>query len=146
AVDPLPEGRQSARGEGGSGISAGRAQRVRLARALVRRDADLALLDEPFRGLPRERRRALLERVRTRFSGATMLLVSHDVADTLDLDRVIVIDGGRIVEDDAPRDLLRRKSRYRDLVRADANVRNETWRAARFRRAQMIGGRVEVSS
>jgi ATP-binding cassette subfamily B protein len=145
-LDTLPDGMQSALGEGGSRISAGQAQRVRLARALVRREADLALLDEPFRGLPRERRRALLERVRARFSSATMLLVSHDVADTLDLDRVIVIDGGRIVEDDAPRALLARRSRYRDLVRADADVRNETWRAARFRRAHMIGGRVEVSS
>src|SRR5262249_61727112 len=58
----LPEGLQTPLGEGGGLLSGGQGQRVRLGRALVRADARLVLLDEPFRGLDREQRRALLRR------------------------------------------------------------------------------------
>src|SRR5262249_50035314 len=69
----LPDGLQSRLGEGGALLSGGEGQRVRLARALAQSDVHLALLDEPFRGLDREQRAALLSEARRHWQGATLL-------------------------------------------------------------------------
>ena len=139
-LETLPDGMQGEVGEAGVRLSGGQGQRVRLARALLREPCRLVLLDEPFRGLERERRRELLGRARARWKDATVILVSHDVSDTLDLDRVLVVDGGRIVEDGSPRELVKIDSRYRELAEADAALRAETWASGRFRNIYMRGG------
>src|SRR5581483_7356064 len=87
----LPTGLQTRLGEGGALLSGGEGQRVRFGRAVVRGDARLVILDEAFRGLERPRRRALLERARARWRGATLLCITHDVEDTLTFDRVLVV-------------------------------------------------------
>ncbi|WP_437947092.1 ATP-binding cassette domain-containing protein [Sorangium sp. So ce296] len=142
-LETLPDGLLSAIGEGGARLSGGQGQRVRLARALMKADARLVLLDEPFRGLERERRRALLARARERWARATLMFVSHDVMDTLGFDRVLVVEGGRVVEDGAPRALMDDpRSRYRALAEADARARDEVWSKGRFRSATMESGRL----
>ncbi len=142
-LESLPDGLQAAIGEGGARLSGGQGQRVRLARALMKGDARLVLLDEPFRGLERERRRALLARAREHWARATLVFVSHDVMDTLGFDRVLVIEGGRVVEDGAPRALMEDpRSRYRALAEADARARDEVWSKGRFRSATMESGRL----
>ncbi|HTN83094.1 MAG TPA: ATP-binding cassette domain-containing protein, partial [Sorangium sp.] len=142
-LESLPDGLQAAIGEGGARLSGGQGQRVRLARALMKGDARLVLLDEPFRGLERERRRALLARAREHWRRATLVFVSHDVMDTLGFDRVLVIEGGKVVEDGAPRELMEDpRSRYRALADADARARDEVWSKGRFRSATMESGRL----
>ncbi|WP_437878127.1 ATP-binding cassette domain-containing protein [Sorangium sp. So ce513] len=142
-LEGLPDGLQAAIGEGGARLSGGQGQRVRLGRALMKGDARLVLLDEPFRGLERERRRALLARAREHWRGATLLFVSHDVMDTVGFDRVLVIEGGKVVEDGAPRELLDDpRSRYRALADADARARDDVWSKGRFRSATMASGRL----
>ncbi|WP_437818409.1 ATP-binding cassette domain-containing protein [Sorangium sp. So ce1078] len=142
-LESLPDGLQASIGEGGARLSGGQGQRVRLARALMKGDARLVLLDEPFRGLERERRRALLARAREHWARATLVFVSHDVMDTLGFDRVLVIEGGRVVEDGAPRALMDDpRSRYRALAEADARARDEVWSKGRFRSATMESGRL----
>lgn len=93
-------------------LSGGEAQRVALARSLVR-EPDLLLLDEPFSALDaltRLQARALVEQLWQRH-GCAVLLVTHDVEEALVLaDRVLVMDGGRIAHDtavtvDRPRDV-----------------------------------------
>jgi ATP-binding cassette subfamily B protein len=142
-LENLPEGMQADLGEGGVRVSGGQGQRVRLARALMRQGARLVILDEPFRGLERTRRRELLRRVREQWAGATVLFVSHDVGDTEGLDRVLLLDGGRIVEDGAPGRLLADPaSRYRALVLADRALHDATWSGARWRRHSMEHGQL----
>ena len=63
-LERLPDGLQTRLGEGGGLVSGGEGQRVRFGRALARRGVRLVILDEPFRGLDREQRRALLQRAR----------------------------------------------------------------------------------
>ena len=63
-LEKLPDGLQTQLGEGGALVSGGEGQRVRLGRGLLRPGARLVILDEPFRGLDRERRRELLARTR----------------------------------------------------------------------------------
>jgi ATP-binding cassette subfamily B protein len=124
-------------GERGWLLSGGEAQRVRLGRAAAQRDVRLAVLDEPFRGLDRERRRVLLTRVRTWWPGATLIFVTHDVADTLGFDRVLLVEDGRIVEDGAPAVLAARTgSAYRALLAAEQAVttrfESRPWRRLRI--------------
>jgi ATP-binding cassette subfamily B protein len=139
----LGDGMRSGLGEGGTRLSGGQGQRVRLARALVRHAPRLVILDEAFRGLPRAQRRAMQARARERWGDATLLMVSHDVSDTVDLDRVLVVDDGAVVEDGAPAALLADPaSAYSRLVAADAALRADVWSPARWQRRVVESGRV----
>ncbi len=142
-LQKLPDGLQQLLGEGGGLLSGGEAQRVRLGRALLRHDARLVILDEPFRGLDRDTRHTLLAEARRWWGGATLLCVTHDVGETRAFERVLVVEDGRVVEDGAPDVLAARPdSRYRALLDAEAAVHAELWAATTWRRLRLEGGRV----
>ncbi|WP_437925746.1 ATP-binding cassette domain-containing protein [Sorangium sp. So ce291] len=142
-LERLPEGQKTLLGEGGGLVSGGEGQRVRLGRAMLRSEARLAILDEPFRGLDRERRRAMLARARRRFRRATLLCVTHDVGETRSFERVLVVDGGRVVEDGAPSELAARPgSRYRALLEAEEAVQRGLWASGGWRRLKVVRGRL----
>ena len=134
----LPEGQRTLLGESGGLVSGGEAQRVRFGRGR----AKLVLLDEAFRGLDRDRRRVLLTRAREVWARATMLCVTHDVSETADFDRVLVIENGKVVEDGTPQELLQKRSRYHTLWEADANARTAIWSGTSFRRVRVAAGEV----
>jgi ATP-binding cassette subfamily B protein len=137
----LPEGLQANLGEGGLRVSGGQGQRVRLGRAQMRDRARLVLLDEPFRGLERDRRQALLHNARRHWPQATLLFVSHDIQDALQFGRVLVMADGRIVEDGDPTALVEEpNSRYGALFRAEQALRDQLWRAAHWRHAAIERG------
>src|SRR5262249_25014627 len=116
----FPDGLQKQTGEGGGLLSGGEGQRVRFARALLRKEARLVILDEPFRGLDREKRRELLQRARLLWKGVTLLCITHDVGETLGFDRVLTVDGGTVVEQGAPSELAGSKSSlYARLLEAE---------------------------
>ncbi|HEU4532932.1 MAG TPA: ABC transporter ATP-binding protein, partial [Polyangiaceae bacterium] len=140
-LERLPEGLQTELGDGGALVSGGEGQRVRLGRALLRDDTRLVVLDEPFRGLDRERRRELLRRLRQVWSGVTLVCVTHDVAETSEFPRVWVIDEGRLVEDGPPAALLKADSLYRALAQADRRAASSAWGARLWRRVRVQGGR-----
>ncbi len=146
-LENLPDGLQAKLGEGGALVSGGEGQRVRLGRAMIREDARLVILDEPFRGLDREKRRALMARARELWSGATLLCITHDLGETMNFERVLVVDGGKIVEDDSPTSLAARPdSRYSQLLLAEESVRASMWANREWRRLSMEGGRVIEAS
>jgi ABC-type bacteriocin/lantibiotic exporter with double-glycine peptidase domain len=143
----LPQGLQTALGEGGGLVSGGEGQRVRFGRALLKPGVRLALLDEPFRGLDRERRRELLARARRHWHGATLVCVTHDVGETLGFERVLVLEGGRIVEAGRPEDLAAKPgSRYRSLLDAEQEVREGLWASASWRRLRMEAGNLAIEA
>lgn len=142
-LERLPDGQQTPLGEGGGLVSGGEGQRVRFGRAMLRPEARLVLLDEPFRGLDRDRRRALLARARTLWQRATLLCVTHDVGETLGFERVLVVEGGRVVEDGAPAELAGLAgSRYRALIEAEGSVREGLWSGAGWQRLRIERGRL----
>jgi ATP-binding cassette subfamily B protein len=137
----LPDGLLTSLGEGGARLSGGEGQRVRLGRAMMRHEVRLVILDEAFTGLDRDQRRRLLRVTRARWKSATMLLVTHDVGDTLDLDRVIVVQDGRIVEDGPPREMAAAPgSRYSQLLAAEEMVRRGLWSSEEWRRLRIESG------
>lgn len=132
-LQQLPQGLQSCLGEGGTLLSGGEGQRVRLARALAQSQVRLAVLDEPFRGLDRAQRQLLLREVRQWWSQATMLCVTHDVSETQAFDRVLVVEHGQIVEDGHPAQLARQPSRYRDMLQTEQGVHTRWWQHRHWR-------------
>jgi ATP-binding cassette subfamily B protein len=139
----LPDGLQTLLGEGGGLVSGGEGQRVRFGRALARPRPRLVILDEPFRGLDREKRRELLQRARLHWQGATLLCITHDVGETLGFDRVVVLDSGRIVADGSPRALAEDSaSPYHVLLDAEQAVRTGLWSSASWKRLRLEAGKV----
>ncbi len=146
-LEQLPDGLQTVLGEGGALVSGGEGQRVRLGRALLRPGARLVILDEPCRGLDRARRRELLAQARRWRCEATLLCITHDVGETRAFPRVIVVEGGRIVEDGVPADLAERPgSRYRALLEAEVAVREGLWSSGVWRRLWLEDGQLVEDS
>lgn len=142
-LENLPHGMQTKLGEGGALVSGGEGQRVRLARALLRSGVRLAILDEPFRGLDREKRHHLLTRARELWRDSTLLCITHDIEETRDFDRVLVIEHGRIAEDGTPEELCAApESRYAQLLEAESQARSGLWSGSIWRRVRIHSGRV----
>jgi ATP-binding cassette subfamily B protein len=142
-LEVLPDGLQTTIGEAGALASGGEGQRVRLGRALARRPPRLAVLDEPFRGLPRDERRRLLNGARRRFREATLLFVTHDVDQVDDFDRVVVLRGGRVIEEGSPERLRKTDGSAYGQLQADHHARQEkAWDPRRWRVLRMVEGRV----
>ncbi|NOJ95754.1 ATP-binding cassette domain-containing protein [Corallococcus coralloides] len=142
-LEALPDGLQTSLGEGGGLVSGGQGQRVRLARAMLRSGVRLAILDEPFRGLDRDRRARLLAESRRLWADITLLCVTHDVEHTQEFDRVLVIENGRILENGPPKELLANKeSRYAVLLRADQENRTLLWGGGSWRHWWLSDGQL----
>ncbi|WP_394821476.1 ATP-binding cassette domain-containing protein [Pendulispora albinea] len=142
-VERLPNGLQTELGEGGTLVSGGEGQRVRLGRGMMRANSRLVILDEAFRGLAREHRQKLLARGRARWQGATLLCITHDILDTRSFDRVLVVEDGRVVEDGAPDELLAREtSRYAAMFRTAQDVQHALWNGCSWRRVTIQDGRL----
>jgi ATP-binding cassette subfamily B protein len=142
-LERLPQGLQTSLGEGGGLVSGGEGQRVRLGRAILRPKTRLVILDEPFRGLDRPKRRELLRNARQHWQHATLICITHDVGETQGFQRVLVVEEGQIVEDASPDDLAARPgSRYRALLEAEDAVRVGLWEGAGWRRLWLADGRL----
>jgi ATP-binding cassette subfamily B protein len=140
-----PEGLQMPIGEGGLLVSGGEGQRIRTARALCRTGVRLGILDEPAQGLGRAQRRRLLAQIRGQFVYATLFYITHDVSDTLGLDRVLIVERGRIVEQGSPRPLAHTPgSRYRQLLDAEHAVERDLW-GPTWRRLRLRAGSLSES-
>ncbi len=146
-LERLPDGLQTELGESGALVSGGEGQNVRIGRAMARPDVRLAILDEPARGLDREARRSLLARARQHFAKATMIFVTHDVPDTLDFQRVLVVEQGRIIEQGLPRELYEKTdSRYRALCDQETITHQRLWSGSTWRHLKMSSGVLSEST
>lgn len=129
------DGLQDEIGEGGTRLSGGEGQRLRVARAMARPGVRLAILDEPMRGLVRAQRQRLVTAARAQFSRATLLCVTHDASDTLEFDRILVMEKGRIVEQGPPKALHAAvDSRFRALIDAEAAITHDLWSHPKWRK------------
>ncbi|WP_374089542.1 ATP-binding cassette domain-containing protein [Methylomicrobium lacus] len=144
-LQDLPDGLQTSLGEGGALLSGGQGQRVRLGRALLKRDARLVILDEPFRSLERKRRETYLATLRAVWPEATLLCITHDIVSALDFERVLVMDGGRVVEDAAPAALAALPdSRFRALLDAENAALESLWADSAWQNLWLDRGRLRT--
>lgn len=110
----LPEGYDTELGERAASLSGGQRQRLCLARALVKEPAIL-LMDEPTAAVDPLSARLIHEAV-ARVHRGTLVVIAHDLADMARYDRVLVLEGGRLVEQGPHEDLLRQRGPYLALV------------------------------
>ncbi len=104
-IRQLPAGYQTRVGERGACLSGGQKQRIAIARALLR-ETPVMVLDEASASLDGESEAGLNAALARRLRGRTVLLISHRLTSLSLADRVLVIAGGRIVEQGRPADLL----------------------------------------
>jgi ABC-type multidrug transport system ATPase subunit len=95
-------------------LSGGQRRRVALARAILR-DASVLLLDEPTSGLDAASEQAVLDALDLADAGRTVVSVSHRLSLVARADRVVVLDGGRVVEQGPPGELLAADGAYARL-------------------------------
>ncbi|MEG8040709.1 ABC transporter transmembrane domain-containing protein [Sphingomonas sp. LR60] len=94
----LPEGLDTFLGEGGARLSGGQRQRVAIARALLR-DAPILLLDEATSALDAESERLVQDALERLMASRTTIVIAHRLATVRAASRIVVMDGGRIVEE-----------------------------------------------
>jgi ATP-binding cassette subfamily C protein CydC len=116
-IASLPDGYGTLVGENGVRLSAGERQRVALARVLLK-DAPILVLDEPTANLDTLNERAILDTIFAESAGRTLILLTHRLVMLDQVDVIVVMRDGRIVEQGAEADLLARGGYYARMVRA----------------------------
>ncbi|MGY4893542.1 MAG: ABC transporter ATP-binding protein [Candidatus Saccharimonadota bacterium] len=113
-VEKLPEGLDTMVGERGVKLSGGQRQRIAIARAILK-DAPILLLDEATSALDSESEKLIQDALQKLMKGRTSIVIAHRLSTISKLDRIIVMDHGKIVEDDTHEALLKKKGTYAKL-------------------------------
>ncbi len=120
-VARLPEGYDSFLGERGTRLSGGQRQRIAIARAILK-DAPLLLLDEATSSLDAESEALVQQGLAAAMEGRTTLIIAHRLATVQQVDRIVVLEQGRVVETGTPADLRRQSGLYARLARLQFEV------------------------
>jgi ATP-binding cassette subfamily B protein len=114
-VETLPEGLHTQVGDRGVKLSGGQRQRIAIARAFLK-DAPILLLDEATAALDSESEEAIREALQRLMRGRTVIAIAHRLATLRNFDRVVMLQGGKIIEDGKPDSLMQGTGPYRELV------------------------------
>jgi ATP-binding cassette subfamily B protein len=104
----------------GNELSGGQWQKIALARAFMREEADILVLDEPTAALDAEAEHAVFERFRALAQGRTTIVISHRFPTVRMAKEVIVLDHGTVVEQGSHAELVARRGKYARMFELQA--------------------------
>ncbi|HRF28329.1 MAG TPA: ABC transporter ATP-binding protein [Candidatus Saccharibacteria bacterium] len=113
-ITKLPNGLDTVVGERGVKLSGGQRQRIAIARAILK-DAPILLLDEATSALDSESEMYIQKALAGLMQGRTNIVIAHRLSTIAKLDRIIVLDDGKIIEDGTHKDLLKNNGVYAKL-------------------------------
>jgi ATP-binding cassette subfamily B protein len=113
-IDELPYGLNTIVGERGVKLSGGQRQRIAIARAILK-DAPILVLDEATSALDSESEKLIQQSLETLMKDRTSIVIAHRLSTIAKLDRIIVLDHGKIVEDGSHKQLLAQNGIYAKL-------------------------------
>ena len=114
-ISALPEGYDTAIGEGGATLSGGEKQRVSIARCLLK-DAPIVIFDEATANVDPENEDQLQKAMEALTREKTVLMIAHRLKTVRNADQILVLDQGRIVQRGTHQELIAQTGIYRDLV------------------------------
>ena len=123
-ISALPEGYGTFLGERGVRLSGGQRQRISIARAMLK-NPPLLLLDEATSALDAESERMVQAALEAAMQGRTTLVIAHRLATVLRADRIVVLDGGRIVDTGTHAELVARGGLYARLAAMQFELQHE---------------------
>ncbi len=113
-IDKLPLGYETYVGERGVKLSGGERQRVAIARAILK-DAPILILDEATSALDSHSEMLIQDALHTLIKGKTTIVIAHRLSTIREMDRIIVLQEGKIIEDDTHEDLIANEGLYKKL-------------------------------
>jgi ATP-binding cassette subfamily B protein len=96
-------------------LSGGQRQRIAIARAFLK-NAPILLLDEATSALDADSEESIRQALGRLMQGRTVIAVAHRLSTLRSFDRIVVLQAGRVVQDDAPDKLMRRDGHYREMI------------------------------
>jgi ABC-type multidrug transport system fused ATPase/permease subunit len=114
-ISAMEQGYDTELGYAGSTLSGGQRQRLSMARAFLK-DAPILILDEPTAALDTLSERLVIEALRRLHAGRTTFVIAHRLSTVRDADRILVLDGGRLVAQGTHESLLQESVLYRSLA------------------------------
>lgn len=117
-IEAMPRGMATIVGDRGVKLSGGQRQRIAIARALLK-DAPILLLDEATSALDIESEEAIRTALDRLMRDRTTIAIAHRLSTLRSFDRIVVLEGGRIVQDGPPEQLMDSSGPYRELIQRE---------------------------
>ncbi|MFU8690032.1 MULTISPECIES: ABC transporter ATP-binding protein [Rossellomorea] len=111
-LSTLPQGLETIVGEKGVALSGGQKQRISIARALIK-DPDILLLDDALSAVDAKTEATIIQNLRNERAGKTTILATHRISAVEEADWILVLEGGKVIEEGTHSDLLSTKGWYR---------------------------------
>lgn len=127
-IKALPDGMDTVIGDGSVGLSGGERQRIAIARAFLK-NAPILVLDEPTSAMDADTEREVQMALASLAEGRTVIMVAHRLSTVVGAGNIIVLDGGKVVQQGTHEELLSENGMYRRLW--EASVESASWDAGR---------------
>lgn len=114
-IEALPDGYETVIGEGGASLSGGEKQRISIARAMLK-DAPVIILDEATANVDPENEDRLQKAIEELTRNKTIIMIAHRLKTVRNADQILVVDGGKIVQQGKHEELIRQEGIYHDFV------------------------------